>query len=725
MSWDSKLLGDTRIYTFVKSKIHSLPTFVDSFSKYMNHSNGLVEIYNQPDKQYLFGDIKYEKLVGYGPLLWSVAMDKEEVIMPVRLLTYARSEIACKNRGPDSYATLVDKVRKKAKEWYGEELGTSLSLIIIKTVEMAFLDDMEVEILTYKSIAKHKKRMIQHQKLREFEDTTPSSFFCGLFDWCFGSKDTSSNANDINLNWKTNVSSSYAEQSYKLDRSSTVIVNPQNIGHLPSTTVDTEFKEQRSDTSIKVPDYKTSNDREEALYVQGPIFSSSIPIVASSNIQNEEIAIRNRCINKVPIAEENIFDTINVSEYLDTSLYEQTDIVTFKSWNRSFPAARRQQHEKALKDLQENPLTNKDFTRKSFVKREKVLKSNINGLEPFDPRLIQGIGARCNVALGPEMKRFSKFLASQWSLDGPITKEYSILYASGYSNEQIGQWMQNILDNGFHFGVWLAVLGDDLLAVVRDGNNTYFISNDFSRFDTTIGVPALEFEQSIYDKCGIKGEAREVLTAQLSTFGYTRHGIQYSAPGGRKSGDPNTSCGNTVINGMVSMKVLTDLVKKNNLGVEQIRDSYLKYGFTAKPVIARNLYEVDFCSKLFWPTDTGIVLGPKPGRMLPKLGCGITKLSEQEFKGYMKGIEKDAHFVPGVAQYLELYDLKDATVSLLNPYTTHCTAAHRITPETIAFFENRYTGCSYEAICQSIKRLSLQYNLYDGQIIDELIKVDG
>jgi hypothetical protein len=692
---------------------------VENLVDYFHLPRGDVEISNLPNRSYKRAGVEALKIRGYGPILWSVAKDQSSVVIPVRLITYARTQVACKTRNSDHFATLVDKIRKKAKEWYAEQLGTSLSIIIIKVAEMAFLEDLEVEMYTYKTLTKHKKLMKHHEALRDFNDTTP--WFCGLFSWCFPKPSES-----YSEEWfKSPAKSSFATRSYIENRESTVVVSTATSAPLPSTTVENLHKEMCEDAKISVPDYDEVVSRDAKLHVQGPVFSEYMPIVPTLNVQNEETAVRNRCLNKTPTVQVGIFDGIRIEEYLDVDKYRSTEKVSFKCWNRTFPKARRDQHIKALADLKENPISREDFTRKSFLKVEKYMKMMLEGIEPFDFRLIQAVSHRANVALGPEMKRFSKFLTTQWNLELPVKKNHCILYASGYSNEEIGSWMEKVLDNGFPDGIWVAVLGDDMVAVVRVKGQNKFITNDFSRFDTTIGPEAIEFELQTYRKCGIEGQPMKVLEAQMHTLGYTRHGIQYSRKGGRKSGDPNTSCGNSIINGIVSMEVLKELVRKEQLAEDNIIKAYLKYGFKSKCKIASKVCDIDFCSKLFWPTASGLVLGPKPGRMLPKLGFGIRKLTKEQYRGYMKGIWQDGHFVPGVKEYTEKYDLKGVATYLVNPYTTHCTRVHEMTSETIAFFEERY-GTSCESFLQGINNIRLtDPNFSSGDFMSDLIRVDG
>jgi hypothetical protein len=98
-------------------------------------------------------------------------------------------------------------------------------------------------------------------------------------------------------------------------------------------------------------------------------------------------------------------------------------------------------------------------------------------------------------------------------------------------------------------------------------NNHFLFENDYTQFDSTISSHALKAEFDIYDAFGVKccklpmlnnpmiNWAKYVLNSQLYTIGYDGFGNLYELEGNRKSGDPNTSCGNTIVNGLANAYV--------------------------------------------------------------------------------------------------------------------------------------------------------------------------
>jgi hypothetical protein len=148
--------------------------------------------------------------------------------------------------------------------------------------------------------------------------------------------------------------------------------------------------------------------------------------------------------------------------------------------------------------------------------------------------------------------------------------------------------------------------------------------------------------------------------AQLMTRGFTRQNVFYSIPGTRKSGDPNTSCGNSLLNGLIHEAlfrylevpledtrtiVLGDdslcIIKTEHIHKiekDEVSAFFSLYGLDAKPKLTSNKHEIEFCSKLFWPTDSGTVLGPKLGRVLKKMGWSLQPRRGLELYRHAKSV---------------------------------------------------------------------------------------
>jgi hypothetical protein len=465
------------------------------------------------------------------------------------------------------------------------------------------------------------------------------------------------------------------------------------------------------------------------LHKIGPGFMGHIPIVYANNKHNSSVAVINRCLSENPPYEEGAFESIDPKAYINYEGFEEIPEVSFKNWNKPFPKPRREQHIKALKSLSERPIEANDLTRESFVKVEKYNKSNSDGVDYSDPRLIQGASARANVILGPPMKRYAKFLKAQW--DGYAERGGVSLYYFCDNNEAAGRWMDFHLSRTADF-IAIIILGDDMLAVVRHLGITYFICNDFSRFDKTIQDPALDYEHKIYETSGYFDEdALFVLKGQRKSKGVMRTGIIYQSKDGRNSGDPNTSCGNSTLNGITSAEGIKKHI--HLLGTKEfvpaMEAHYSRFGFVAKPMVSTELCQVDFCSKLFWPTADGTVLGPKPGRCLPKMGYSCRKLSKIEILSTMRGWLLDGQFVPGIAHLIYKYFPKafkeEEKVHFENEYSSHCISLHEPTEETSIFFEQRYGISTINFMCALENAMADKPSIIECEMFEHLYSKDN
>ena len=84
-------------------------------------------------------------------------------------------------------------------------------------------------------------------------------------------------------------------------------------------------------------------------------------------------------------------------------------------------------------------------------------------------------------------------------------------------------------------------------------------------------------------------------------------------------------------------------------------------GMTFKPKVSPHLYEVDFLSALFYPTndpDYPIVLGPKPGRILARLGWCVRKLPPKEtaysrMRSVALGLKQGTSHIPIIKELID------------------------------------------------------------------------
>jgi hypothetical protein len=86
--------------------------------------------------------------------------------------------------------------------------------------------------------------------------------------------------------------------------------------------------------------------------------------------------------------------------------------------------------------------------------------------------------------------------------------------------------------------------------------------------------------------------------------------------------------------------------------VEAMNATALRLGYRMKFAVRYYLEEVSFCSRLYWPTADGLVLGAKIGRWLFKAGYMFaTPTIMADYRSQMIGHLQDNYFVPLVRQY--------------------------------------------------------------------------
>lgn len=357
----------------------------------------------------------------------------------------------------------------------------------------------------------------------------------------------------------------------------------------------------------------------------------------------------------------------------------RVEAVRFSEWNDRFPKGRREAHRAAFDRVRSDGYCARTVARsKAFVKIERlVTKSPL--IEAPDPRLIQGTTDESNVIIGPWMYGFSKRLAEVWN---GIT--HNIMYVSGCHT-------------------------DDFSRVVHDygaGGGVVFVENDFSRFDSTMSTPMLELETWIYAKCGAPKPVLELLREKYKTRGTTSCGIKYKIEGTRKSGEPNTSCGNTLINALLHAYCLGDqqylmlALGDDNLVVGPSKlyvdfQPMVRLGFKPKTKITRDPFDVEFCSMTIYPVKGGWLFTPKIGRLLAKMPYDYANAPQhvlrQRMRANILGLYADVQHIELMRGILDhLLELLPAGGRVVQDKKIHARKPFKPNDETLYVFLNRY-----------------------------------
>lgn len=340
---------------------------------------------------------------------------------------------------------------------------------------------------------------------------------------------------------------------------------------------------------------------------------------------------------------------------------------------------------------------------KSFVKVEKHIVSVGTKIVKSDrvPRLIQGRSLSVKIDTGPFTSSFGKMMMLVY---GPGS---NFVYTSGLSAEVIGDCFTHIPVRVKHEGArWYAI--------------------DCKRFDRSVGPSPLHELYLEYKKCGAPVECLNAFANRhKEQFGATRNGIRYTRRAQVNSGDGDTSAGNSRIH-LVLLEscphaygalvhgddavILTD-------DIEAVMDWYRRGDLV--PVLAP---ELDFCSGLFYPTNHGVVLGPKIGRVLAKGFQSMRRFDSYRpwLRGVLLSIRNSSSFVPILRVLVETMLTRVGVGKVFREndfkYKSLAHSSHDCCEETFEFFEKRY-GISendvlfYESMIRNTFRI--------GDILDD------
>jgi len=472
--------------------------------------------------------------------------------------------------------------------------------------------------------------------------------------------------------------------------------------------------------------FKWKKQRLSGPTLHGVGLACCIPVVSADTAINEERAIIHRGLIAPVVGLRGAWYKAGMllRDIVPTHIVRATP---FEIWNSRFPRNRQKTQKEALETFINFPSAeaiNRSCKRKAFVKREKLLKSSVTGVEDFDPRVIQGTGDLANSILGPWMHAFSKYLCKLWNQFSNIT------YAAGMNSDMLGKWMTRCEEDGY----------------------TWYLEIDYSRYDVSIALEALEVERDTYVRCGVGKWADLVLLNQQHVRGTSSHGHEYSCDGTRCSGDPNTSCGNSML---TVVSVLVSLLESNSIkDINEVRilvmgddsvvalktrpydsdlvDRLADLGLKAKVKLHQDADMVEFCSGRFWRIAENVrVFGPKPGRFLAKIMYSVTPQSEGAswLKGVLSGVKQDVNHVP-VVSHIVKHVLQLLPKGSAKPKTEdhkfHVSREYTMTDYTVAQFCKIYglSQSDIDSVRDYVNSIRFLPVLLSHPVLETLVDVD-
>lgn len=319
------------------------------------------------------------------------------------------------------------------------------------------------------------------------------------------------------------------QKSYPIDapKPLTLGFTPKMPGYQNNELLIDEQDDQSS-VILTSDDFTFLKSQKDVVSVHGVLNATNMPVCVATTQQNEFVAVCTRVTKAVNAPEERFekifFHWLDIN--FDILFPDWTPVthVDFDAWNSRFPQYTQKAHVQARARTQTFDLDYKTICRrKAFIKKEINLPNTENFFKPIKPRLIQSVSHEANVLLGPWMYAFTTKLKTIWN------KNHFIFYASSTSSDTVGAFFWAMISEGY------STLNDD----------------DQEKMDAHIQRFHYKIEAYVYKRFGMTRDAKKIFKHQFYTVGYTAHSVRYEVPYKRKSGDPNTSGGNTVINGLV------------------------------------------------------------------------------------------------------------------------------------------------------------------------------
>jgi hypothetical protein len=264
------------------------------------------------------------------------------------------------------------------------------------------------------------------------------------------------------------------------------------------------------------------------------------------------------------------------------------------------------------------------------------------------------------------------------------------VYFGSQNAEDIGAAYDILMEVADPSGYWMMVNGDDACIFLMFEGRWLLYKNDMSRMDGHVRREALTNENKFYKKL-LMPVLAWLAVRDIDAKVRSRYGL-FVKMCRRLSGSGQTTVGNTNQN----IVCIDHCFTNTNGSVDQLKQRAAEMGFTAKFVLCEDICDLEFCSKLFWPTADGTVLGAKVGRMLKKIGTmKITKHTLDDYKAAVNAHYNDNFHVPVVnvtlKRILEL--MKDEKLGKLDDeeeFKIHVSKRHLPNEETWRFFEKRY-----------------------------------
>jgi hypothetical protein len=398
---------------------------------------------------------------------------------------------------------------------------------------------------------------------------------------------------------------------------------------------------------------------------------------------------------------------------------------TEEAWVSRFPSSTQKNLREAGEDLVAHPLTKKDLKLAGIVKQEKTGTIDISGELPVaDARIVMAGTARINRYLGPRLWAMGCIFKKRFAL-----RRGEISWDSGFSSEELGQWLQ-----------------ESIAARSRPGKPARILIWDQSRFEKHQRKHCQQASNIVLEEAGADEEFVAVNAAWHKLNG-SMQGMPISFKSdehGMISGGNDTAWRNFLINCAACVHALGDpgprydAVIKGDDGIavldgedevtfEEFAANNNCLGLSVTGKITTKLSEVEFASNIPYPTADGLVFGPKIGRTLQRFGWTISSAPSDVY-GAATSLLETTHHIPFLRQFIDTHRrLGEPSEKRYFAYKTLAREFHEPCPETYAFIAERYglTAGLEQAFEERLKMVESLPCVIDWPIIDTLVDIDA
>jgi hypothetical protein len=437
------------------------------------------------------------------------------------------------------------------------------------------------------------------------------------------------------------------------------------------------------------------------------------------------------------------------------------NLIDIMVWAKRFPPQRRELMLNAFAEMLDDPhgiTYSSHFYASGFVKKEHHTKTDynyVNGsiVKDVKARIICQRSPLYQALTGPYVFSVTTQLKRIFNFANIRVNGFAMVI--GYNAEEIGA----MFEAAYHY---MVALHGSVVVVCKDASNwdgslsQYAIAEELAVYRTNFPLKEDHpFQQYIYD----------AMRAQLKTKLETRNGVIYKFSGRRKSGDNNTTGGNSLLNGGATVTALSRLGLRPGIdsvtfvggdddlsllpgNCAKLADEMVKLlnkesGLVLKTEFYSSMYRADFYSGRMYPAytqsthETVWVYGPKIARALCKtfycrgqqhVANGEKKL--KWLKGVALGMNYSWNFIPvlrAVKQTILNHTKQvDAIPIILEKHKPLSTALHECCDQTWDMVAAVY-GVSQDDVLQLESEILQAHQLpflIQHPVINAMVQVD-